>query len=484
MYLKILAPFRSHFALNPGVLSAPSDEYSNFWQRVKRSYENKNKLIGDIEFLHQDMRKDEVSYSKTEDDTLSQSLNIIKVIPSEVDEIVRNSLDTFMERLEDEQKSFGEKIDFNLKSAQIEIYDNTIGTIEYTLQVTDINPLMNEENYQLVLDTLESITVDFTKTFVDEFYDKALFRFLQDLSVKHDKDSKFIQQFGDYEAFNDLARYDDKDATRVLWVTRTIGFDKNDRMKNEIINYWLRGIGNHSELERVKNDSTEFSLLWVNYIAREDADDIQKFEEKHPHDKLTFSEAWDSMKIAQYYYSALDSLNKNLHDVIAFSYTKEANKRIRNLNQFLNNTSSATRLLIIHFREIQKYLKRNKLGYLQKIMDKWDFENLIEYAEDKMNLCKERIGQLHDVSMQRSSLYTDILLLVIGAISIFDLFLGLSQYGRTLTGDAIMGFRENNTFNFLAVVATESTDNLLIYSLIAIVIISLFYYYFRKKSIL
>ncbi len=484
MYLKILAPFRSHFALNPGVLSAVTENYLKFWQSVKNNYKNKNKLIKDIQFLHQDIKKDEVSYSKTEDDTLSQSLSVIKIIPGEVEEIVRKSLDDCINRLGDEQKQFAEKIDFDLESAQIEIYDNTIATVEYTLKITDINPLMSDENYKLILDTLESVTVDFTRNFVDEFYDKALIGFLKDLSSKYDSESRFVQKPGSYEAFKDLKKYDDKDATRVLWVTRTIGFEQNDKMKDEIINYWLRGIGSHSELEKVKNDSTEFSLLWVNYIAREDADNINRFEEKHSHDKLTFSEAWDSMKIAQYYYSALDSLNKNLHDVIAFSYTKEANKRIRNLNQFLNNTSSATRLLIIHFREIQKYLKRNKLSYLQKIMNKWDFENLIEYAEEKMNLCKERVEQLHNVSMQRSSLYTDILLLVIGAISIFDLFLGLSEYGRTLTGDAIMGFRGNNAFNFLAVVATESTDNLLIYSLIVIVLISLFYYYFRRKSIL
>lgn len=484
MYLKILAPFRSHFVLNPGVLSAVTDDYTKFWQTVQKSYKSKSKLIKDIQFLHSDMKKDKVSYSKTEDDTLSQSLNVMRVIPGEVEELVKNSLSVAVSRLNDEEKTFGKKIDFDLESAQIEIYDNTISTIEYTLKITDINPLMNDENYRLVLDTLESVTVDFTRTFVDEFYDKTLKEFLKTLSTKYDSETKFIQQPGSYEAFKDLKKYDDEEATRVLWVTRTIGFDQDDKMKNEIINYWLRGIGSHSELEKVKNDSTEFSLLWVNYIVREDADDIQKFEEKHSHDKLTFSEAWDSMKIAQYYYSALDSLNKNLHDVIAFSYTKAANKRIRNLNIFLNNTSSATRLLIIHFREIQKYLKRNKLSYLQKIMEKWDFENLIEYAEDKMNLCKERVEQLHNVSMQRSSLYTDILLLVIGAISIFDLFLGLSQYGRTLTGDAIMGFREDNAFNFLAVVATESTDNLLIYSLIVIVLISIFYYYFRRKSIL
>lgn len=514
MKLRILAPFRVHFALNHGVHAALTRDYIDFWTKTgKRVNQVKSKrfpYLEQIQFMHsaKNINQDEISYTNIEEDTMGHALEVIDITPQNTDEMRKEAVTETINKM---KEAAHDKTELDILDrlskicipetdrTTIKIYDHTIAILEMDLNLQSIQDHL-AIGYEKLLDYLQIFAVKFCDAFLCRFYPGALYPLLHYLSRTADKKAHYIQNLHHYESFHDLTIEKEKRPllprlksplfpgsndvqTKVMWVTRTLMFERTDNaLVNSFSAHWLKDIGDKSEIKKVQSDPRAFSLAWVNYVVREEA--IDPDAQPSAVNQLTFKEAWDSLIIAQYFYAALDSLNQNILDVIAVSYTKKVKRRIRELNQYLKSTISSAKLLIIHYREIQKYLNRNKLSMLQQIMENWDFENLIEYAEDKMALCSERLKDLHNVSMERSSLYTDILLLFIGAVSIIDLFLALSEYGRMLTGDALIGFRDDNIFGFLHRISMESTDSLLIYSTIIIVVISILYYYFRRKSIL
>ncbi len=514
MKLRILAPFRVHFALNNGMHAALSRDYIDFWtkteRRMKHGLSDQFLYLKQVRFMHSDtnINQDEIAYTSIEEDTMGHALEVMSIIPQNAEEMGKEAVVDAINSMKKDvtDKTDVDTLDFlskickpEMDRLKIKIYDHTIAILEMDIELRAIQDHLSV-GYQRLLDYLQIFAVKFCDSFMGKFYPKALYPFLYHLSRIADKKAHYIQNPHHYESFHDLTIKDEKSPylprlrsplfsgsesvqTKVMWITRTLMFEKTDKeLVKSFTAHWLKDIGDKNEIEKVQSDPQAFSLAWVNYVVREGANDPAEQSPKVR--RLTFREAWDSLTIAQYFYAALDCLNHNILDVIAVSYTKKVKRRIRELNYYLKSTISSAKLLIIHYREIKKYLTRNKLSMLEQIMKNWDFDNLIDYAEDKMALCSERLEDLHNVSMERSSLYTDILLLFIGAVSIIDLFLALSEYGRMLTGDALIGFRDDNIFGFLHRISMESTDSLLIYSTILIVVISILYYYFRRKSIL
>jgi hypothetical protein len=278
--------------------------------------------------------------------------------------------------------------------------------------------------------------------------------------------------------------------TGVLWVTRTLVFEQGDSDRDcfdGIVQYWLKDIGEeeqqkkNQEISEVQNNAHAYSIAWLNYAFREQA--FWKETGGSEGDRA-FSDAWESMLMSQYFYSALECLNNNLQRVIKRSYQPEAEKSLRDLNQQLKRTTATTNLLIICYNDIQKYLQRDKQATLTRIMAGWDFEGLRKNTEKRIALCNTRLDNMHKISTERSSLATDLLLFGIGAVSFIGLIITLSQYGRLLTTDATLGFRDDGPFDIFGLISVWPMDYVLIGAVIIILVLTYFYYRFRRRKLL
>jgi hypothetical protein len=116
-------------------------------------------------------------------------------------------------------------------------------------------------------------------------------------------------------------------------------------------------------------------------------------------------------------------------------------------------------------------------------MTGWFFEDIINNAKNKLDICLQRIDSLYQVSSSRSTFFTDALLLAIGMLSIIDLSIGLSEYGRTLNTDATLGVRNESTW-VLDLFARSPSDLMLFLCFLFIVGFVSLYLVLRRKTLL
>lgn len=522
MRLKLMAPFRSHFCLNVGAmpLNDIDKNYIDFWTRVQKKYDEQKitsrNLCEQIAFMHSESHLKKTGstlYERIDEDTLKCFLQVMELTPKGTDQTIHQAFKSALQKEREKASENGqdERVEMCDKfsdlcrpdpnTVSIRVYDNTISIAQMNL---DLFNLSNHSlNYQTFLDILHSIGISFAHTYIVKLYNTAIFPLLDELSKRFDPQSKYIKSIKMYDDFRDILPYvADWHAHRsqnsypfpeitVLWVTRTLIFENGDQeFVDNFVEYWLKDIGNQAKrekaIEEMKTNAKAYSLSWLNYAFREQAfapNDKQIADQEN--EAISESnDAWESMLMSQYFYSALECLNNNLQHVIGRSYAPNADQELRDLNRHLKRTTATTNLLIIYYSEIQKYLKRDKKEIMSQIMDTWDFRSLIKNAQDRISLCNERINNLHKVSTERSSLATDLLLFGIGAVSFISLIITLSQYGRLLNTDATLGFRNDGPFNIFGFISRWPMDYVLFTGTLIILVLTFFYYLFRRKKLL
>lgn len=526
MRLRLMAPFRSHFCLNTGALSFShvDEKYNNFWTEIETHYEEKkhvdekyNGFWTEIEthdegkktdtrnrisFMHSERherRTGKTLYERIDEDTLKYSLHLLELTPKITDEtlgingIFREAVEGEKERVEGVKEGVEtcEKILDLCKpdpdSVSVRVYDNTISIAQMDLVLCNLDYYIDGSNYEPFLDILHRAGIAFAHACIVKLYDTAIYTILDELSKQFG--SEYIQSIKMYDDFRDMLPQNNgsRPKTTVLWVTRTLIFEMNDRkFVNDFVTHWLKDIGDkerrEADIEKMKTNAKAYSLSWLNYAFREEA--FPPDEKQKSKALSESSDAWESMLMSQYFYSALECLNDNLQRVIGRSYSPNAEKELRDLNRQIKRTTATTNLLIISYSDIQKYLKRDKKGIMNQIMYTWEFSSLIKNARDRISLCNGRIDNLHKVSTERSSLATDILLFGIGAVSFISLIISLSQYGRLLNTDAKVGFRNDGPFDFFGLISDWQMDYVLIGAILIISVLTFFYYLFRKRKLL
>lgn len=526
MRLRLMAPFRSHFCLNTGALPINDIDknYINFWTEIAENYDAENTDIKNryknIVFMHREKylkRIGKTLYEKIDEDTLKYSLHLLELTPKRTNENI--DINKIFEKAVEKEKKRVEICDkiFDLckpdpNSVSVRLYDNTISIAQMDLILSNLSNYIDSSNHEPFLDILRSIGITFAHTYTVELYDTVIFPFLSELSDKFDLQSRYIKSIKKcdetYDDFYDMLPYvverrahrpydnchsrETKVNTTVLWITRSLIFDKGDQeeLVNNFAEYWLKDIGNKEkrveEINAVKSDPKKFSLSWLNYVFGKEAFALNDKQNEDQEKEIVpeFNDAWESMLMSQYFYSALECLNNNLQRVIGRSYSPDAYKELRKLNRQLKRTTATTNLLIINYHDIQKYLKRDKKEIMSQIMETWDFESLIENAQKRIDLCGERINSLHKVSTERSSLTTDLILIGIGTVSFISLIITLSQYGRLLNTDATLGFRNDGPFNIFGFISGWPMDYVLFGGILIILVLTYFYYRYRQKKLL
>jgi len=511
MYLKLLSPFYTGFRIAPGNRTNLPGSYVNFWDNLKLSSHSINvrasnsqplessvtlrnkqvspsqpELYFSFHYRHATETKDNILYASIDRDTLPLPVEIMTIKIVDPTNYIDKKLDSLLQRkLENSQDSAllsnlatgneqneakRQTLEKLLKcktlvadsdALEIRIYDHDIGIL--TVPITVKCPQDFHSDCALFLEILRDTGIEFAAALIQEIYQDYLASILNDLVLKS------VEHFGSDEVIQHLAV---DPAEQILWITRTLIFESEDRCSNgharrasntghwmdSYIVEWLKdtGIPDSSEdavdshrgiysLQELLTKENSYSMSWLNYLFREGVTSQEQ------------EDAFEAMHLAQYYYAALEKLNNGLHKIIGTAFSPIAEQDIRSLNYSLKQISNRTNMLIAEYQEIQKYLKRRKQKILGKIMAGWFFQDIISNAEKKLSICLQRINSLNQISSHRNTFLTDTILLIIGMLSIIDLSIALSEYGRTLNTDATLGIRSESTriLNFYASVASD-----------------------------
>ena len=501
MKLKLLAPFLSPgFSLRSALVAHEPTEYEAAWVSVEELYKKAPPKFGalaeeplQVRFEHTGNKEERKHsrYRTIASHSLARPLPVIELqVPAKGDAIVNMLRESFsdqdcqfppLKRLIDwiaHTLADGKRI------ALVRVYDHRVSTLQLDLDPGPFTSTVDTDDLPQVLDALQSGAILFAEKLVDLCYDEILVPMFDWLRNGTEIGRRFIDNepsAKELAAFlEDMARQ----RCRTLWVTRALILEEKDKLapnsdharnfRQTLIGHWLKDVPEEDRKaaraeEQADNESMELTR-WLNHLFAE-----KSYPAEYPErgwslgrdgSSRAFSPTWDAMEIAQYYYSAFDLVQTSVSHILAVSLSRTGERKVNEMQALLELAIRDVQMLKVEYYENQKYYSRQVEKKLIAILKYWGFEKLLaKQTEQRVAACIERLTELNARAAERAAILTDLVLLAIGATSVFGVGLALAQYGRAQTLDPALVPYEGASFNVVQWIAERSTDAILLASL-------------------
>lgn len=459
MILLVTAPIRFDFCLNYNESAYRTDKFYSFWKQL----DSRKKIYKEIDKINYYQKSKENRQDSSYDNKSKTDLKIIGLV---LQDVARNVLLELKE-----QNTFIEKYFKNILYSEIKIYDNTIGIFDLRIELEEIFA----QDYSHFSNEAELLTKIVLKEILSCTKD-SIELFLRDIKrADRDKILKAKNLANGYNDFVDF-HYENK-ALEIMWASCALKFEDIDSDKTTLIKEWLKNVGEKEAL-KVSKSSSAYSLDWLKYAFREDV--------------ANYDELWDTMFLAQYYYSVIEVIINNLKMIIHETY-KDTDSRKKSFlkffkkdkiildNQKIESISATAYITITQYRDIRKYLNRTSLEAFNQTMNAWTFEEILENTGSLLDIAKGRVSQMYNKISSKNNFYTDTLLTSIGFFAIIDLVLSFSQYSREYTADSMISSRGSDENSFLHVLSSIPTDTFIGSGFFVSILLLVFYFIYRKK---
>jgi hypothetical protein len=311
---------------------------------------------------------------------------------------------------------------------------------------------------------LEAYLQTKTTELIDRFYREILFPLLK--SLPQSVQPSYLETVGKFTGFTDINMpFTGDSEVEQLWSSSLMRLSHSEVAENkQAIVDWLRDTPCPEDANKIIRGEKNHALSWLHYVLVE--------EQKGELDYML-----EAMCLSQYVYAVQDVCNTHLYRAISDAYLEN---NTHSAEQTLDGIRAITRMHTCAYQESLKYLQRDKKQLIEQILSGWDFNKLTENSQRLLDTCSSRLKDIHTSRSEKSTFYTDLILVGIGFISLFDLAVSLSQYSRAYTSNATLGYRDVEPSGFLTEIASWETDNLLMLS--CVMILSLLGGYWYAKS--
>jgi len=358
------------------------------------------------------------------------------------------------------------------------------------------------------LDTLQQVGISFAEAFVDHLASTVLdplFDWLREQPSLRGRYLRVERSPGVDDASTT--------ASRALWVTRSLVFTEADpdapEARNRIIHHWLKDVVDDERAQSCLERADGHSTRWLNYLFREGVAaghggypprgwrqaSVVTFGgtrgdpregtvgEAPPERARPFAPEWDAMIITQYYYAAFDHLQSRISRILAISVAGDGTRKVSTVKALLDGAVRQAHMLELEFEENRKYYAHRVGAEVDEILDGWGFDDgLRQQVDRRLADCDQRLGEIHSRAMERGSVYTDLILLAIGIVAIFQIPLSLAEYGRAMTTDPnLYVYDQSSAWNVVGWLGASTTDALLIAGLVLSAGLTLLYAWFRTS---
>jgi hypothetical protein len=263
---------------------------------------------------------------------------------------------------------------------------------------------------------------------------------------------------------------------RPLWVTRSLVVRGDAPEARALSAHWVKDAGTDVL------DASGFSAMvsqhvirWLNYLFVLGADATSLDEE--------FADEWEALRLAQYFYAALENVDVDLRRVLAISVTERPDLGVRDLQDLLERSSRRAQFLEMELAEVKKYLTRAVRHEFDRILEGWDFEDaVVQPVEVKTDVCERRLRELADQRSARAAFFSDTILLAIGVTSVLGTTIAVADFGRSqVTDPGLAGF-DYQREKVLGWFAAQPSDLLLLGSLAISVLLTAVYLFLRRHQ--
>lgn len=508
MRVKLLVPFEiAGFSLRSEQPVVAPTEYADFWSELQKNLDASRIGLGDalqLRFTHatEFTRSTENRYGSIEASSLVRPLHLLEARTDSTSLGLPESIDRWRAAAETpcsedpgpspraETAGLVRRLLARQAPVLVRVYGHRIGIVELDLPLGRHVVELLEAGHAAdeALDGLQMMVVDLGGELVRRLGERLLRSLFREIASEPAA-ATYLEV--EPETWAAAGREDGKLAA-ALWTTRTLIVEKGDDHLDTILGHWLKDVGGGDAKEivqRVQQSATGYSMQWLNYAFREEAYPAPYPEAGWSYGKdglaRPFRDRWTAMIQSQYYYAAFDVVRSRIFDVLARSFAGGHERELRALKGRLDWIVERATLLQLDYHENFKFYERDIANEMKSILGGWGLDKILsDQLEKSVKACSARVDELHKRASERSSVYTDFILLGIGITSVFSILLTLIQQGRDTATNTALAAYERGYVNIIDWVASRSTDGILLTGAIISGALAGLYYYFKRQKIL
>lgn len=356
-----------------------------------------------------------------------------------------------------------------LSGLRVSLHAHSVALIEASLEVSGDRVYGTDDG----LDVVQREAVAYAEELGRALYRDALAPII-DLVRRIDRKESFVMPVPDGDS--DVGG----EATigEVFWVSRALVVRPGQR---KLLAHWTKDVvgGEHGALRDELLAGDRDSLVrWLNYgfVDNEDAGAAVFSTGEH-------AAEYSGLAYAQVLYASLDRVDACLKQVLAESAAAKRSWELGGLRSTLRELNSRAELLFMERQSLQKYMGRPVWAHFEAILSAWDYEALIEQPVlFKVELCQRRLGAAAQRQQARSSLITDVILLIVAITTIAATALALTDFGRGAATDPLSTSVDMGGNAFSNWFASQPIDTVLAISFAASAVLVVLYLYYRRRD--
>lgn len=334
------------------------------------------------------------------------------------------------------------------------IYPNSVAIAEIRFN----NFLVDDTN--LLSDDIQQKTGNIIRKAYEKLYD--IFQYISDTIT----DNLLLS----IPKLNDVTPFKRGASPKIFWTSRAVVLTQNqvaDTNYHEMITYWLKDTYRPEDAQDIIAKKLFYSMTWMQYLIVDMEDNSENYR-------------FETLRLAQYLYTAQEICNTNLKKTISTVYLDESISLTFMQDQLAQSRAKA-RLHRIAYHEHLKYLTRKNRQALELLLEIWEFRTLIENGQRMINVCSEKLEETNNNKQENSTWLTDMLLVSLSFFAVFELSISLTQFSREVMSQPILNYKDDKASFILSFIANIRTDLMILIGIGMTLGLVVLYWYLKRR---
>lgn len=249
--------------------------------------------------------------------------------------------------------------------------------------------------------------------------------------------TELVRSRDDFESIYDLRTALDDSRGRfqasyspLLWVGRVCLLSPQLTGWHEALSRWAPALDWRGGIDEAEGAATIY-LAWGNSVV------ITASEDTAPAGLL------GAFLRAQYYFAAMDVLNRNLMQLYALlgdSGERPRQRLLQRLNARVGRSSVSFDLLAMEYNDTRQEVQGRERVYLERLLTVWGLDELLAATHRKLALGRERLERINRMRSLVGQRRVELLLIFVGSIALLELGLKLAERAGPLEDGHLLGW--------------------------------------------
>lgn len=236
-----------------------------------------------------------------------------------------------------------------------------------------------------------------------------------------------------------------------------------------LIQQWLAETTRPEHADEILAGTRQSSMFWLNYLIIEDETETGREETRF---------LLNTMRIAQYFWSAQDWTNERTREIVTASLTS---KKLRAAEKDLLAARARTQMLQVEYESLRAVMNRRREREIRSILEAWSFDSLNTTGDQLVQLSTGKIREISAARTRRSEFVTGLILFGIGAVAVIEAIFSAISFSREVMLRPALEYTDSGGSVLLRLIALADSDAMIGSGLFIIIALTLIYVFHQKK---